>query len=68
MYYENKMKASVQSHAFLSIIIDGMDQGKTYLPVVPRRQKNDDVTFIKQKIMGVKVSLFVDVAVNCCFI
>ena len=40
---------------YLSIIIDAMDQSKTYLPVVLRRAKNDSVDFLKQKLMGVLV-------------
>lgn len=45
----------VHSDQHLSMIIDAMDQSKTYLPVVLRRAKNDSVEFLKQKLMGVLV-------------
>ena len=38
---------------YLSMIVDGMDQGKTYLPMMKRRAKNDKVKFMKQKLTGV---------------
>ena len=55
MYYDNKLLATMDKKKYLSMIVDGMDQGKTQLPVVPRRDKSDDLTLIKQKIMAVKV-------------
>ena len=63
VYYDNKMKACAFPKRYLSIIVDAMDQGKTQLPVVQRRHKNDDITFIKQKLMAVKVCAIVAVRV-----
>jgi hypothetical protein len=35
------------------MITDAMDQGKTQLPVLRRRAKNDQADLVKQKVMGV---------------
>ncbi len=54
-YYENKLLATTQKDKYISMIVDGMDQRKTYLPIASRREKSDELKLIKQKIMGVKV-------------
>ena len=54
-YYSNRLFAIENPDEALSLIIDGMDQGKTYLPLMTRRQKNDRLKMMKQKIMGVLV-------------
>ena len=55
IYYEHRHAGMMYSDKCISIIIDAMDQSKTYLPVVMRRAKNDNVDFLKQKLMGVLV-------------
>ena len=60
------MLATTQPIAYLSLIVDGMDQSKTQLPVVRRRDKSDDLKLIKQKIMAVKVRTNLPVLVCVC--
>ena len=48
VYYDHRYLGMVHSNQYLSIIIDAMDQSKTYLPVVARRAKNDNTDFLKQ--------------------
>ena len=55
VYYRNRNFAMDNKEKCVSMIMDGMDQRKTYLPVVRRREKNDRVDLIKQKLLGVKV-------------
>jgi hypothetical protein len=52
-YYKIRQLAVSQPGQVISLIIDGMDQGKTSLPLLKRRAKGDKVQFMKQKIMGV---------------
>jgi hypothetical protein len=54
-YYKNREKGVSQPEKYLSIICDAMDQGKTQLPIMRRRAKNDKVDLVKQKVMGVMV-------------
>ena len=54
-YYQNRTDAMMNKSKTMSLIADGMDQGKTQLPLMQRRQKNDKVTLMKQKLMGVMV-------------
>lgn len=53
VYYQNRVRGASDKQTYLSLIIDAMDQKKTYLPLVNRRQKKDSLTLIKQKVMGV---------------
>ena len=38
-YYDNRQRARQEPHKYLSIIIDGMDQSKTDLPHLARKNK-----------------------------
>ena len=55
-YYEYRALGMAQKSVYLSMIVDGMDQAKTQLPAVKRRDKSDDLKLVKQKLMGVRVS------------
>ncbi len=52
-YYDRKVRGLSHKDRYLSIIMDAMDQGKTQLPLMTRKQKNDTVKLMKQKLMGV---------------
>ena len=53
VYYANRSRAITNKRQYLSLIIDAMDQKKTQLPLMNRRQKSDNIQLIKQKVMGV---------------
>lgn len=51
-YMNIRTHASICPSEVLSLIIDGMDQGKTHLPLLQRRRKDDSTKLMKQKLMG----------------
>ena len=51
-YNDNRVKGQEHKTKNLSLITDAFDQGKTYLPLIKRRAKNDKVKLMKQKVMG----------------
>ena len=52
-YYKHKRKATENPNKYMSIIMDGMDQKKTNLPVMGRYTKTESP--LTQRIIGVKV-------------
>jgi hypothetical protein len=52
-YYKHKHKASINPSKYLSIIMDGMDQKKTHLPVWSRYTKDESP--MEQRLVGVMV-------------
>lgn len=52
-YYKHRNKANTMKHRYLSIIIDGMDQKKTNVPITGRAVK--DPSPLTQRIIGAKV-------------
>ena len=52
-YYSNRAKAILNKNRYLSIIVDGMDQQKTNVPLAS--QKVNFTTQLTQRVMGVRV-------------